>query len=329
MEQRQFGDTDLYTSPIGFGTWEMSITSYGHIDVGEATDAVRLAIDHGITLFDTAEVYGPYHSEELLAKALGKRRKDIVLVSKVGFDYDEEGKNLGRNSKHDHVIEHTEGCLRRLETDFLDLLLIHWPDHDTPFEETMRALNKLKDDGKIRHYGVSNFTPEMMDKCEKYGHLAANQVGYHMFDRRMESRVLPHCQENKIGFMAYGSLGFGLLAGAFTPDTSFGEGDWRSGGNAFGLPLFQKEEFEKELKVVERLKALAARHEKSVAQMAIAWTVGHPSVTVGLVGMRNERELKENVAAAGWELDSESRGEIDAIFADEGVPTHVDTEQAV
>ena len=328
MEQRQLGDSGLFTSSIGFGTWEMSTTMYGHIDVKEASDAVNAAIDHGITLFDTAEIYGPYHSEELLAKALGDRRKEIVLVSKVGFEY-EDGKSVGRNSRYDNVIEHAEGCLQRLETDFLDLLLIHWPDHDTPFEEPMRALEKLKQDGKIRHYGVSNFTPEMMDECEKYGHLAANQVGYHMFDRRMESEVLPHCLEKNIGFMSYGTLGFGLLSGAFTAETAFGEGDWRSSGKAFGLPLFQKEEFAKELKVVERLKAIARSHDKSVAQMAIAWTLGHPAVSVGLVGVRNERELKENVAAADWKLSDEIRNEIDAIFADENVPTHVDTDQAI
>ena len=279
MEQRELGDSGLFSSAIGFGTWEMSTTTYGHIDVDEAADAVSAAIDHGITLFDTAEVYGPYISEELLAKALGKKRKDIVLVSKVGFAYDEDGKNLGRNSKYDHVIERAEGCLRRLDTDYLDLLLIHWPDHDTPFEEPIKALEQLKQDGKIRHYGVSNFTPEMMDECEQYGHMAANQVGYHMFDRRMESAVLPYCQDNNIGFMAYGTLGFGLLSGAFTSDTSFGDGDWRSSGLAFKLPLFQEEEFAKELKVVERLKEIAARHDKSVAQMAIAWTIGHPAVS--------------------------------------------------
>ena len=243
MEQRQLGDSGLYTSAIGFGTWEMSTTMYGHIDVDEAAQAVHAAIDHGITLFDTAEVYGPYHSERLLAKALGNRRGDIVLVSKVGFQYDEDNRNAGRNSSYDHVIARTESCLQRLETDYLDLLLIHWPDHDTPFEETMSALNKLKEDGKIRHYGVSNFTPEMMAECERYGHLAANQVGYNMFDRRMESAVLPFCAERNIGFMAYGTLGFGLLSGAFTPETAFGEGDWRSRGVAFGLPLFQPEEF--------------------------------------------------------------------------------------
>ena len=181
MEQRQLGDSGLYTSALGFGTWEMSTTMYGHIDVKEASDAVSAAIDHGVTLFDTAEVYGPYHSEELLGKALGNKRNDIVLVSKVGFEYDDDGKNIGRNSKYDHVISRAEGCLERLDTDFLDLLLIHWPDHDTPFEEPIRALEKLKNDGKIRHYGVSNFTPAMMDECEGYGHLAANQVGYHTF----------------------------------------------------------------------------------------------------------------------------------------------------
>tara|TARA_Y100000590_G_scaffold72018_1_gene79137 strand:+ start:1453 stop:2364 length:912 start_codon:yes stop_codon:yes gene_type:complete len=302
---------------------------YGHIDVKEASDAVSAAIDHGVTLFDTAEVYGPYHSEELLGKALGNKRNDIVLVSKVGFEYDEDGKNLGRNSKYDHVISRAEGCLERLETDFLDLLLIHWPDHDTPFEEPIRALEKLKIDGKIRHYGVSNFTPEMMDECEKYGHMAANQVGYHMFDRRMESAVLPYCKDNNIGFMAYGTLGFGLLSGAFTPQTTFGEGDWRSSGMAFRLPLFKEEEFAKELKVVEKLKIIAQDNGKSVAQMAIAWTLGHPAVSVGLVGVRNERELKENVAAVDWKLSEETRKEIDAVFAEEGVTTHVDTDQAI
>ena len=260
---------------------------------------------------------------------MGNKRNDIDLVSKVGFEYDDDGKNIGRNSKYDHVISRAEGCLERLDTDFLDLLLIHWPDHDTPFEEPIRALEKLKNDGKIRHYGVSNFTPAMMDECEGYGHLAANQVGYHMFDRRMESAVLPYCKDNNIGFMAYGTLGFGLLSGAFTPETTFGEGDWRSSGMAFRLPLFQEEEFAKELKVVDKLKVIAHDHGKSVAQMAIAWTLGHSAVSVGLVGVRNERELKENVAAVDWKLSDATRKEIDAVFTEEGVTTHVDTDQAI
>ena len=329
MEQRRFGNTDLICSAIGFGTWELSTNQYGAIDVSEANRAVSAAIDHGITLFDTAEVYGPYHSEELLAKALGNRRKEIVLVTKVGFVYDEENNNIGRSSRYGYVIKRTEGCLKRMNTDVIDLMLIHWPDHHTRFEEPMRALEKLKTDGKIRHYGVSNFTVAMMAECQQHGQLTANQVGYHLFDRRMEKEVLPYCQTHGIGYMAYGTLGFGLLTGAFTPETTFVEWDWRSHGSAFGLPLFRREQFLKELRVTQRLKALAARYDKSVAQLAIAWVLDHPAVSVALVGMRNEHELQENVAAADWKLSTADRAEIDRIFVEEDVPTYIDAAQAV
>jgi len=193
----------------------------------------------------------------------------------------------------------------------------------------MRAMEKLKVDGKIRYYGVSNFTVPMMQACQKHGNVTANQVGYHLYDRRMEREMLPYCQANGIGYMAYGSLGFGLLTGAFTEETTFVDWDWRSKGDAFGLPLFERDSFLKELRVTARLKELAARYEKSVAQLAIAWVLGNPAVTVALVGMRNEKELKENVAAGNWKLTPDDRAEIDRIFAEEGVPTYVDAEQAV
>jgi aryl-alcohol dehydrogenase-like predicted oxidoreductase len=329
MEQRRFGDSDLVASAVGFGTWEMSTTQYGTIDVGEASKAVGAAIDHGITLFDTAEAYGPYHSEEILGKALGARRKEVVLVTKVGFVYEDTGRNIGRNSQYDYILSRAEGCLKHLGTDWIDLLLIHWPDHNTPYDEPIRALEALKQAGKIRHYGVSNFSPAMMAVCESVGHLTANQVGYHMFDRRMEKAVLPYCQAHGIGFMAYGTLAFGLLTGAFSPETTFVDWDWRSSGNAFGLPLFQRESMLKELKVVARLRGLAAGYGKSVAQLAIAWVLGHPAVSVALVGMRNEKELKENVAAADWRLTAEDRATIDRIFEEEGVPTYRDRAQAL
>jgi aryl-alcohol dehydrogenase-like predicted oxidoreductase len=329
MEQRRFGDSDLVASAVGFGTWEMSTTQYGTIDVGEASKAVGAAIDHGITLFDTAEAYGPYHSEEILGKALGARRKEVVLVTKVGFVYEDTGRNIGRNSQYDYILSRAEGCLKHLGTDWIDLLLIHWPDHNTPYDEPIRALEALKQAGKIRHYGVSNFSPAMMAVCESVGHLTANQVGYHMFDRRMEKAVLPYCQAHGIGFMAYGTLAFGLLTGAFSPETTFVDWDWRSSGNAFGLPLFQRESMLKELKVVARLRELAAGYGKSVAQLAIAWVLGHPAVSVALVGMRNEKELKENVAAADWRLTAEDRATIDRIFEEEGVPTYRDRAQAL
>jgi aryl-alcohol dehydrogenase-like predicted oxidoreductase len=329
MEQRRMGDSDLVCSALGFGTWELSTTQYGEIDVAEASNAVAAAIDHGITLFDTAEVYGPFHSEELLGKALGKRRNEIILVTKVGFTFDADNKIAGRNSKREHILRHTEGCLERLNTDVIDLMLIHWPDHETPFAEPIGALEELKTAGKIRYYGVSNFTVEMMEECERHGHLTANQVGYHLYDRRMEAQVLPYCLDHQIGFMAYGTLGFGLLTGAFTPETTFVDWDWRSKGIAFGLPLFEREDFLKELRVTRRLQEFAADYGHTVAQLAIAWVTGHPAVSVALVGMRNAQELAENVAAVDWKLTQADRSEIDRIFAEEGVPTYVDAPQAV
>jgi len=322
MEQRTFGDSDLSCSVLGFGTWELSTTQYGEIDVNDAARAVNAAIDRGITLFDTAEVYGPYHSEELLSAALGPRRQEIVLVTKVGFDFDEQGKNLGRKSSYDHIIAHAEGCLKRLNTDWIDLLLIHWPDHDTSYMEPIRALADLKQAGKIRHFGVSNFGPAMMEASESVGHLTANQIGYNMFDRRTEHTVLPYCLEHKIGFMSYGTLCYGLLTGAFTPETTFLDWDWRSSGSAFSLPLFQREHFLKELRVVEQLKELAGGYGKTVAQLAIAWVLDHPAVTVALVGMRNVRELEENIAATDWKLTDADKAEIDRIFQAEDVPTY-------
>lgn len=335
MEQRRFGTTDLRSSVIGFGTWALSLRQYGHIDVAQATRAVQSAIDRGVTLFDTSETYGPFTAEALLGEALGKRRQDIVLVTKVGLAFQPDPddprymKTRERDSSAGNIIEHAEGCLRRLNTDYIDLLLLHWHDHSTPQEDTIGGLQTLQDAGKIRHYGVSNYNQPMLAESLQHGRLAANQVGYHLFDRRVEAAVLPYCRAQGVGFMAYGTLAFGLLAGAFSPATTFVDWDWRSRGDAFGLPLFQRDQFLRALRVVERLKALAAEYGKSVAQLAIAWLLGQPGVTVALVGIRDERELEENVAAADWRLSAADYAEIDRIFAVEGLPAYADAEQAV
>jgi aryl-alcohol dehydrogenase-like predicted oxidoreductase len=327
MESKRMGNSSLVCSPIGFGTWEMGTTQYGHIDVAEATEAVHYALDHGVNLFDTAEAYGPGHSEILLGKALGNRRKDVVLVTKVGLVFNDKGGLTGLNATPDHILTATEGCLDRLGTDWIDLLFIHWPDHKTPAEETIGTLEQLKTAGKIREYAVSNYSVEMMTACEQYGHLAANQVGYHLFDRRMEVEVLPYCLENKIGFMSYGTLGYGLLTGSMTADTTFEDWDWRSKGKAFNIPLFEKEHLVKEIKVVDRLKALAGSFDRTVAQLAIAWVLSHPAVSVALVGARKPSEISENIDAAGWELTPEIKTEIDKIYDEEGVSTYRDAEQ--
>ncbi|PZC44389.1 MAG: putative oxidoreductase [Chloroflexi bacterium] len=337
MEQRTFGDTDLVTSAIGFGTWEMSTTMYGDLDVAEASKAVNMAIDAGITLMDTAEVYGPWHSERLLADALGSRRDEIVLVTKVGFRYEPEdpsadpvlSDNKGKDGTRDNIIKSAEGCLQRLKTDHIDLLLMHWPDHKTPIAETIGAFEELKQAGKIRHYGVSNYSVAMMEEANRHGKIATNQVGYHIYDQRMDADVLPWCGANNVGFMGYGTLGFGLLTGAFNAATTFPEGDWRAGGKMFELNQFQGDPLQNAIRATARLAQLADGYGKSVAQLAIAWALGNPALTVGLVGMRNEKELAENVAAADWRLTDDDRAAITTILDEEGVPTHRDSPQAL
>ena len=329
MEQRRIGSTDLVVSAIGFGTAVMSTTAYGEIDVTEAARAVDQAIDLGVTLFDTAEVYGPHHAETILATALGRRREEVTLVTKVGFAYGDGMEIAGRDSSYSNIISSAEGCLRRLDTDVIDLMLVHWGDPDTPFEETICAFERLAADGKIRYYGVSNFDVAMMRAWADQGRLAANQVGYHVFDRRMEAAVLPYCRQTGTGFMAYGTMAYGLASGAFTPETTFVEWDWRSRGMAVGLPLFTGDHFLGVLRAADRLQALAADHGRTLPQLAIAWVLDNPAVSVALVGMRNPAELEENVAAAGWKLTDEIRGEIDRILVEEGVPTYVDGEQVV
>ena len=154
MEQRSFGHTDLTCSALGFGTWELGTTQYGEIDIDEAVRAVHMAIDHGVTLFDTAEVYGPFTSEELLARGLGQRRQDIVLVTKVGFVFHDDpsirgdAAIVGRNASAAYITERTEGCLKRLNTDYVDLMLIHWPDLKTPHEETVGRAGSAESRGQ-------------------------------------------------------------------------------------------------------------------------------------------------------------------------------------
>ncbi|MHB1133460.1 MAG: aldo/keto reductase [Chloroflexota bacterium] len=326
MEQRRLGDSSLVSSVVGFGTWEAGGNQYGPIDTQDITDAVGYALDHGVTLFDTALGYGPHRSELFLGQALGARRKEAIVVSKLGMTF-AEGKLTGLDASREHILRETEGILSRLGTDYLDLLLLHWPDHQTPAAETIGAFEELKQAGKIREYGVSNYTVPMLEECERHGHLAANQVGYNLFDRRMEAAVLPYCQRHGIGFMAYGSLGFGLLGGNLKPDNQFVDWDWRAKGMAFGLPTLGGENFARNLRVVERLRDLAAQYGKTVAQLGIAWVLSNPAVSVALAGIRNSKEIAEDIGAAGWLLDDVLKARIDGIFVEEGVPTYRDADQ--
>jgi aryl-alcohol dehydrogenase-like predicted oxidoreductase len=323
VEYRKFGQTGLEVSAIGFGCWEMGGT-YGHIEDKEVVRAIGAAMDLGVNLFDTAEAYGFGRSERLLAKGLGDKRKDVVLVSKFGVGYRSKDGGRSRDGTRARMMESIETSLEALNTDYLDVYLVHWPDRETPFEETMRGLEDLVQQGKTRFVGVSNFKADEIAQCMATRRVDVGQYGYHLFDRRMELDVFPYCTEHDIAVMAYGPLAHGLLTGTFDPQTTFEESDWRARGGLFNMPLFSEDNFPRNLRVVEDLKRLASAHGKAIYELALAWVLSNPAVSVALVGARTEREVHANMGALELALDEEDKAPIDALFREHGVDTQPD-----
>jgi aryl-alcohol dehydrogenase-like predicted oxidoreductase len=323
MEYRQFGQTGLQVSTIGFGCWEIGGT-YGQIDEGQFQRAVLQAIEAGINCFDTAEAYGMGVSEQALARALGARRREVILVTKFGVGYDEMPNR--RDSSRQRVMASIDKSLQRLQTDYVDVYLVHWPDVNTPFDETMRALDDIVRQGKARYIGVSNFRLGQLEACMQLRRVDVVQYGWNMVDRRMASEIFPYCAAQQIGVMAYGSLAYGMLTGTFTADMQFEESDWRSRqGNVGSLNLFRtlfgSDEFPRNLRAVEELKTLAAEYRKTLPQFALRWTTSNAVVSTALVGFRHPAEVEENLGALGWTISAADMAAIDAIFTRHGAVT--------
>ncbi|MGD0290887.1 MAG: aldo/keto reductase [Candidatus Binataceae bacterium] len=323
MEYRKFGQTGIQISAIGFGCWEIG-GGYGSIEEAEFIKAINRALDVGINSFDTAEAYGFGASEKSLAKALGSRRKEAVITTKFGVGYP-KATNY-RDSSRKRVMESIESSLKALETDYVDVYLIHWPDRSIPFEEPMRALDDLVKQGKARAVGLSNFKLDEIETCMKTRRVDVVQYCWNMFDRRMQKEIFPYCRENNIGVMAYGSLAYGMLTGTFNEEMTFDKGDWRAKrGQLLNINLFQHlfgpDHFLKNLRAVEELKAMAKRYGKSLPQFALRWTLSNPIVSTALVGCRNPKEVDDNVGALGWSISEADMKEIEAIFARHGAVT--------
>src|SRR5215468_12748584 len=313
MEYRPFGRTDLQISAIGFGCWEIGGT-YGKIDEAQFQQAVQRAIDAGINCFDTAEAYGMGRSEQALARALGARRKEVSIVTKFGVGYAEAPN--GRDSSRQRLMASIEKSLRNLQTDYVDVYLVHWPDMHTPFEETMRALDDIVQQGKARYIGVSNFRLAQLEACMRLRRVDVVQYGWNMFDRRMQAEIFPYCTANGVAVMAYGSLAYGLLSGTFHEDMVFDEADWRSKrGTLGGLNLFRTmfghDHFGRNLRAVEEVKALAAKYGKTLPQLALRWTLSQPAVHTALVGFRRPAEVEENLGALDFAISADDMAAID------------------
>jgi myo-inositol catabolism protein IolS len=323
MEYRRFGRTDLKVSAIGFGCWEIGGT-YGRIEESQFQRAVARAIDDGITCFDTAEAYGMGVSEEALAQALSGRRNEVVIATKFGVGYEDMPNR--RDSSRARVLASIEKSLKRLRTDHVDIYLVHWPDPNTPLDETMRALDDVVRQGKALYVGVSNFRLAQIETCMRLRHIDVVQYGWNMFDRRMHAEIFPYCAAQEIGVMAYGSLAYGMLSGTFHAGMEFEESDWRSKRGMVGSlnlfrTLFGSDYFPRNLAAVEELKRLAAKYGKTLPQFALRWTLSNPVVGTALVGFRTPAEVSENLGALGWEISNGELAEVDAIFARHGCMT--------
>jgi aryl-alcohol dehydrogenase-like predicted oxidoreductase len=322
MEAREFGHTGVSVSPITLGSWPMSGDRYGAIDDSEAVQTIRRAMERGITSFDTAPGYGSGHAEETLGAALDGRRGQAIVTTKCGIVPQASGQP-GRNSSRESILHEIDDSLRRLRTDHVDVYLVHWPDPNTPLAETMATLDDVQQAGKTRLVGVSNFDVPLLEQCLKLRPIDVLQVGYNLFDRRMEREVFPFCRQHGIGVMAYGSLAYGLLTGAFTEDTTFDPSDWRSNGVAFGQPILGGDNFRHNVGLVDRLRSEVAEPKGlTVAQLALAWVVRNPIVSTAMVGARVPAEIEENVGAATAALSDADVAQIEDIMS--GVAGRVD-----
>lgn len=287
-------------SRIGLGTWAIGGSMWGGTDERKALETIRTALEQGITLIDTAPAYGFGTAEEIVGRALTQygKREQVIIATKVGLEWREA--QLFRNSSRARITKEIDDSLRRLQTDYIDIYQVHWPDPLVPIEETAAAMQQLYEQGKIRAIGVSNYSLEQMKLFQQAAPLHTAQPPYNLFEREVERDVLPYCRTHGISTLTYGSLCRGLLSGKMTQGTKFQGDDVRKID-----PKFRSPRYAQYLKAVERLDRFATEnYGKRVLELAIRWTLDQPFVTVALWGARHPDQLTPIAGVTGWKLDA-------------------------
>jgi aryl-alcohol dehydrogenase-like predicted oxidoreductase len=311
LEYININDANLVSSRIALGTWAIGGWMWGGTDEKESIRTIHEALDQGINLVDTAPIYGYGRSEEIVGEALHQygRRESVILATKVGIDWT-NGK-IERNSTRPRILQEFEDSLRRLQTDYIDVYQVHWPDPVVPIEETAATLRELYEQGKIRAIGVSNYSPEEMRRFQAIAPLHTIQPPYSLFEREIERDVLPYAVDRGITTLTYGALCRGLLSGAMRLDREFAKGDMRKTTD----PKFQAPHFAEYVNAASKLDAFARENfGKRVIHLAVRWLLDQPGVGVALWGARHPEQLAAMNEVSGWSLTKSDVAAIDAIL---------------
>jgi aryl-alcohol dehydrogenase-like predicted oxidoreductase len=309
---RELGTDGPQISVVGFGAWEAGGSDWGANESDSSVvDAIRAVFDAGMNWIDTAEVYGMGRSEELVAKAIAGRRDEVLVFTKVAPD--EEGSGI----RPDEIHKAIRGSLSRLQTDHVDLYQVHWPDDRVPVEETWGAMAELVGQGLTRFIGVSNFDRARIERCLPIHPVTSVQNEFSLIHQDDRHGLLPWLVDRGIGYLAYGPLGFGLLTGAITLDTTFAEGDWRGAQRAGSRPPgpFSPGAFERNLERMDQLRRIAERMGVRVSTVAVRRVLEQPGVIAAITGSRNAQHVRSNAEAGTVRLDPATLEEIDRIFA--------------
>jgi aryl-alcohol dehydrogenase-like predicted oxidoreductase len=306
VETRALGTQRLQVSALGLGCMGMSQSFGPRPPREEMITFIRAAVERGVTLFDTAEVYGPFHNEELVGEALAPVRDDVVIATKFGFALDGDGTQTGVTSRPDHVRAAVEGSLRRLRTETIDLLYQHRVDPNVPIEDVAGTVKELIEAGKVRYFGMSEAGVGTIRRAHAVQPVTALQSEYSLFWREPEGEILPALAELGIGFVPFSPLGRGFLTGQVTAGTQFGEGDIRA-----NLPRFEPDALQANLALVDRVTTVAERKGATVGQVALAWLLAQQPWIVPIPGTRRLERLEENLGATDLDLTSADLAELD------------------
>ncbi|HZR65194.1 MAG TPA: aldo/keto reductase [Terriglobales bacterium] len=308
MQKRKLGKSNLEVSEIGFGCMGISFGYGPAVEKQQGISIIRAAVERGVTFFDTAEVYGAYTNEELVGEALAPFRGNVVIATKFGFKIDANGKQAGLDSRPEHIKEVAEASLKRLKTDVIDLFYQHRVDPSVPIEDVAGAVKQLIEQGKVKHFGLSEAGVQVIRRAHKVQPVTALQSEYSLFWREPEEEILPVLEELGIGFVPFSPLGKGFLTGKITEETKFEQGDFRN-----VVPRFSEENRKANQALVDLLSEFAQKKNATPAQIALAWVLAQKPYMVPIPGTTKLHRLEENLGAANVRLTPDDLREIDQV----------------